>query len=249
MAPRETRATIERVRRILPDLHRLELGVEEGIARLKPGQLLLARLSDEGWDPYLAERWIPVALSGRTVTIERAAGNHYAPGQIVSLLGPVGAPFPMRHNLRNLLLLALDTPPTPLILLASLAVHSKIEVTMVLSGQAAQYPLDALPEEIEVLTGSLEEGWPNQVTTVGWADQVVSVANPQYRHLLYPALLAKIHELRADVPRRYVLGLFDLPMPCGTGACQGCSVSCKGSRDHLTCVDGPALDLEEVNFG
>jgi len=248
MSARVTQATIERVRRISPALQRIEIGVEASLARLKPGHLLLARLSDDGWDPYLAEPWIPVVADGLTVTIERPANSHYAPGQIVTLLGPVGAPFPMRYNLRNLLLLAEDTPPTPLVLLAGLAIRSQIEVTLVLGGTAAEYPLDALPPEVEVLTGSVEEGWPNQVTTVGWADQVIAVADPRYRERVYAALLARIHELRAEVPRQYVLGLFDQPLPCGTGACQGCAVACR-EKDRLICVDGPAIDLQDVNFG
>lgn len=248
MSARVTQATIERVRRISPTLQRLEIGVEASLARLKPGHALLARLSEEGWDPYLAEQWIPVATDGLTITIERPARDHYMPGQIVTLLGPVGAPFPMRPGLHNLLLLAQDTPPTPLILLASLAIRSQIEVTLVLGGTATEYPLEALPPEVEVLTGTIEEGWPNQVTTVGWADQVIAVVDPRYREQLYAALLARIHALRAEVPRQYVLGIFDLPMPCGTGACQGCAVSCR-EKDRLVCVDGPAIDLQDVNFG
>ena len=248
MSIRESQATIERVRRISPTLQRIDLGVEDYLARLKPGQTLLARIAEDRWDPYLPEAWTPVALDKQTITIERPARDQYLPGQVVTLLGPVGAPFPMRYNLRNLLLVALDAYPTPLVLLASMAVRSQIEVTLVLTGDATEYPLDALPPEIEVVTGSLQEGWPNQVTTVGWADQTIAVANPRYRHELYPQLMARIRELRADIPKRFMLGLFDQPMPCGTGACQGCGVTCQG-KDHLVCVDGPALDLEEVSFG
>ncbi|GAB4571471.1 MAG: hypothetical protein Kow0077_08200 [Anaerolineae bacterium] len=247
MSAKETQATIERVRRISPSLQRLDLGVEESLARLKPGQLLLARLSEDRFDPYLPEPWVPVALDNVTITIERPARDQYLPGQVVTLLGPVGAPFPMRYNLRNLLLIALDAMPTPLVLLASMAVRSQIEVTMVLGGSAAQYPLDVLPPEVEVLHGDLETGWANQVTTIGWADQVIAVANPRYRHELYPRLATRIRELRVEIPKRFILGIFDQPIPCGTGACQGCGVACHG-RDRLVCVDGPAIDLDEVNF-
>lgn len=247
MSVKETRATIERVRRISSRLQRLELGVDAGLARIKPGQSLLANVRPAQWDPYLRENWTPVALNGGTITVERPVGHFYEPGQIVSVMGPVGAPFTMRYNLRSLLLLALDTPPTPLVLLASLAVQSQVAVTLVLGGEAAQYPLDALPPEVEVLEGDLDEGWPNQVTTVGWADQVIATANPRYRHELYPALLDRIHQLRAEVPKRYVLGLFEMPLPCGVGACHGCGVTCRGT-DHLVCTDGPAIDLSTVSF-
>jgi NAD(P)H-flavin reductase len=247
MAAKETHATIERVRRISARFQRLELGVDESLARLKPGQAVLARLSDETWDPYLPELWTPVAVDGGTVTVERPASTLYVPGQAVTLLGPVGAPFPMRPVLRNLLLIALDTPPTPLVFLATMAIRSKIAVTMVLGGAAVEYPLDVLPPEVEVLEGDLERGWPNQVTTVGWADQVIAAANPAYREAVYLRLMKRVRELRADVPARYLLGIFDVPMLCGVGACQGCRVSCKG-EDRLTCQDGPAIDLDQVVF-
>jgi len=248
MTTRETHATIERTRHLSKDLQRIDLGLPKELARLKPGQSLLAR-PGQGWEPYLAENWIPVALDKHIVTIERPAGVNYLPGQAVTLLGPVGAPFPMRPGMRSLLLMALDTMPTPLILLTSLAVHLKIGITLVLGGRAREYPVKALPPEVEVVEGDLEHGWPNQVTTVGWADQVIAVANPRYRHQVYPALLEKLRQLRADIPKRFVLGLFDLPMPCGVGACGGCGVTCKDGEDRLVCLDGPALDLEEVNFG
>lgn len=248
MSIKETPATIERVRRISPHLQRIELGVEQSLARLKPGQCLLARTAADAWEPYLPEKWAPVALHDRTVTIERPAKNQYQPGQVIPIRGPVGSPFPMRYNLRSLLLIALDTPPTPLVLLATMAIKSQIAVTMVLNGTAKDYPLEVLPPEMEVVHGSIDEGWPNQVTTVGWADQIIAVADPRYRHYLYPTLLEKIKELRAEIPTRYLLGIFDQPIPCGTGACMGCGVACKDGHDHLTCQDGPAIDLNIVNF-
>ena len=153
-----------------------------------------------------------------------------------------------RVNLRSLLLFALDTAPTGLVLLTRLAVRSKIEVTLVTTGAAQDYPLDALPRELEVLQGDLEKGWPNQVTTVGWADQIIATANPAYRSQFYPALLDKVRDLRADIPRRFLLGLFDQHMACGVGVCHGCGVSCSSGKDRLVCLDGPAIDLEEVNF-
>jgi hypothetical protein len=247
MHARETIATIERIRRHSNRLQHIDLGVDESLAKLKPGQFVLVRRQDATWDPYLAETWIPVDLNGSTVTIECPASDAYKPGQTVTLLGPVGAPFPMRANLHNLLLLALDTEPTALVLLAGMAVSLQIEVTLVLSGSAQDYPLRLLPPEVEVLHGDLD-GWPNQVTTIGWADQVIAVANPHYRDQLYPALLDRLHQLRADFPKRFVLGLFDQPMPCGVGTCQGCGITTRSGGDKLVCVNGPALDLEEISF-
>lgn len=244
MTVKETQATIERVRRVSSGLQRLDLGVHKSLTRLKPGQYVLAGLSDS-WDPYLPQVWTPVALEGGKVTVERPGNDHYSPGEAVTLLGPVGKPFAMRPNLRNLLLIALDAPLTSLALLASLAVRSKIGVTLVRSGEATRYPLDELPKEVEVLEGDLETGWPNQVMTVGWADQIIAVANPTFRAALYKSLLAKIRELRADIPKRYILGIFDQPMPCGVGVCHGCCVSHEGSYKRV-CVDGPALDLTQV---
>lgn len=244
MSAKETTATIERIRRVSANLQRLELGVDESLRRIKPGQYVLARPTDS-WDPYLPQCWTPVALSNNTVTFEQPGTDHYQPGQTVTLLGPVGAPFPLRPNLRNLLLIALDTPLTALALLATLAVRSKVGVTLVRSGEAQRYPLDLLPQEVEVLEGDLDSGWPNQVMTLGWADQVIAVAEPVYRLEHYQRLVERISELRAQIPQRFFLGLFDQALLCGMGACQGCALPHEGGH-KLICVDGPAQDLTKV---
>ncbi len=83
---RESQAIIERIRRVNEHYHHLDLSVDEWLCQIKPGQSLLARVTDS-WDPYLREHWWPVAVGPNRLTIERPASARYEPGQVVSVLG------------------------------------------------------------------------------------------------------------------------------------------------------------------
>src|SRR5688572_12046235 len=115
---RESKAIIERVRRINNHWQHLELAVEPDLAHIQPGQTLLARMG-EGFEPYLREQWIPLGYNPDegVLIVERPLSRQYLTGDEVSLLGPVGSPFALRRNIRNLLLVALDYPPTRLLAL------------------------------------------------------------------------------------------------------------------------------------
>jgi hypothetical protein len=54
-------------------------------------------------------------------------------------------------------------------------------------------------------------------------------------------------DARHAVPEGFLHGVFDLPLPCGIGACMACMV--RGKRDHrLVCIDGAAFDLAQVKL-
>src|SRR5690606_14638677 len=112
---KETQALIERVRRVNDTHQHLELTVDSSLTQLRAGQSLLAR-THETWDPYLREQWWPVNLSRNTLVVERPANVTYEPGQVVNLLGIVGQPFKFRRTLRNVLLMAYNTEPSPLLM-------------------------------------------------------------------------------------------------------------------------------------
>jgi NAD(P)H-flavin reductase len=246
---RETQAIIERVRRISADLQQLDLSTDPSLSQLQPGHSLFAHLLENTqFTPYLREQWFPIAVGAARVVVELPPQQRYHPGQVVSLLSPVGRPIPLRANVQRVLLIAHDTLPTPFILLAQQLIASQVAVTLVLSGTALRYPLELLPPEIEVVHGDSGWTWPDQVQTINWADQVIALAPPYAQIETYGALYEMIAQLRpGDVPENYVLGLFHQPLACGTGACQACQVTCKGG-DLLACTDGPAIDLKRVSF-
>ncbi len=247
---KETQAIIERVSRINPQYQHVELGVDASLSRIKPGQSILVRTA-ETWDPYLREQWYPVGVGNNLLIIERPASTVYDPGrQIVSVLGIVGQPFRFRRTLRNVLLLAYDTPPTPLMLTIPWLLSNQVSVTLVLLGSAIRYSTRHLPAEVEVIRAIAEDQftWSNQVMTVGWADQVFATVNPRDENNNFRAVWELFSTLRSEIPKNYLFGVFQPLLACGEGACDVCMVrSREGNR--LVCTEGPAFDLSTMLLG
>lgn len=249
---RETQAIIERVRRVAPDLQQIDLSVDRALAQLKPGQSLFARLDEyTAWNPYLREQWIPVDVEPGRVTVEAPVGTHYPPGAVMSLLSPIGRAIPLRAPLYHLLLIVQDTYPTPLVMLARHAAANGASVTLVIGGQAARYPLELLPPEVEIIRRESDGwNWPEQVETLNWADQIIALAPSHAQNDLYGRLYETISQLRHQaIPENYVCGLFYPRLACGAGACLACQVPGRGEKSALlACSDGPAFDLKAVRF-
>lgn len=245
---KETLALIERIKRVNATHQRLHLTVDPALAQLKAGQTVLARVQ-ESWQPYLRQQWWPVAAEKDALIIERPAAETYTPGQVISLIGAVGQPFRFRRTLRNVLLMAWRTEPTPLLMPIAPLLGNRIGVTLVLLGEAAAYQVEHLPPEVEILTGDADMNWPNRVTTVGWADQVFAVVPEHDEMDGFGRIWALFSELRAEIPPNYLFGVFRPLLPCGVGACQACTVRTRGGPATswpMVCTDGPALDLTEV---
>ena len=48
----------------------------------------------EQWHPYLRELWFPVEIqASNLLVIEQPARAQFTPGQLLSVMGPVGQPF------------------------------------------------------------------------------------------------------------------------------------------------------------
>jgi NAD(P)H-flavin reductase len=231
---KQTQAIIERVRRVNDTHQHLYLAVDASLSGLLPGQSLLARTTDR-WDPYLREQWWPVGIGNNTLVVERPLLQHYEPGQVVDVLGVLGQPYKFRRTLRNVLLMAYDTEPTPLMMPVASLVANRVSVTLLLLGSAAGYGTEYLPAEVEVIQGDSDLNWPNRVTTVGWA-------------ACFGRVWQALRELRAEIPDNFLLGVFRPILPCGVGACSACMVRTRGGVS-LICADGPALDLTEVPLG
>lgn len=247
---RETQGIIERVRQIGGGWQQLELTIEDsGVAQLKPGQTLLTR-TDASLDPYLRDHWIPVDRDDDdgTLIVERPLTRRHSPGDVVNILGPVGSAFPLRPNTRHLLLLALDYFPTRLLHLMNHAIATQqASVTLILTGAAHDYPVTNLPPVVEVMTSDEVLQWADQKQSFGWADQIFAVASPIFCEDYYSLLFHACREARHALPAEFLYGVYDLPLPCGTGACMACLVRYK--HDHrAACVEGAAFDLAQVRL-
>jgi hypothetical protein len=244
---KETQGIIERVIRVNNGYQHLEVAVDPSLVKIKPGQSLLARRTDD-WDPYLREHWWPVGIGDNRLIIERPTGTRYEPNQVVSLLGLVGQPYRFRRTLRNVLLLTYDTPPTPLLMTIPWLLGNKVSVTMVLLGTAVEYQTEHLPPEVEVIHGEDDLRWAEQVMTVGWADQVFVTVDRGDELQGFGRIVDLFRELRADVPQNYLFGVFRPILTCGAGACSSCMVQMTGRETRLICTEGPCFDLTGVQL-
>ncbi len=241
---KQTQVIIERIRRVNNHYQRLDLAVDESLLRIKPGQSLLARLTS-AWNPYLRDQWWPVGISPGILSVERPNEEVYAPGQIIQVLGLVGQPFRFRRTLRNVLLIAYDTAPTPLLMTIPWLLGNQISVTLVLLGTATRYETQHLPPEIEVVHGDDEFNWPNQVMTVGWADQVFVTVSQEDELQHFQTVYARFKERRNEIPKNYLFGVFQPLLTCGAGACHTCMLQMSGGM-VLACTEGPAFDLTQI---
>jgi hypothetical protein len=240
---REMTAVIRRMWQVGDRLQRLELTVENLF--LDPGQSLLAHSGDL-MRGYLREQWYPVELEGERLVVERHLDTVYATGHEVSLLAPVGMGYPWHDGMqKNLLLLAYDAYPTPLVMLANKALAQGCSVALVLIGEARHYPLAALPSEVEVLPADDGRRWQHQDDTITWADQIFAVTDDIYWQEALTELHHLLRRIKIEIPVSYAYGVPTMPMPCGAAACMACVVRCK-TTNKFACTQGPALDITEL---
>lgn len=242
----ETQAIIQRITRINKNYQHVELAIEPALSEMLPGQSILVR-QDHGWDPYLAEQWWPVSYTRSALVVERPVGRIADPGQEVKILGPVGEPYRFRRNLRHVLLLADHTAPTPLLAMIPMLLANNSGVTVILFGSAADYNTEHLSPEVEVIHGDADLNWPDRVVSVGLADQVFAVVHTDDEMHRFGRLWSMFSELRAEIPRHYLFGVFRPLQPCGAGACHACMIRLIQGTS-LVCMDGPSIDLATVKL-
>jgi len=249
----ETQAYIERIIRVNKNYQRLELAVDVSLTHMRAGQAVLSRRIEsnyeiENWNPYLRELWFPVDVpKGNSIFIERPASVQYIPGQLFSLLGPIGQPFRFRRSLRNILLVAYHTPPNPLLMTLRPLLANQVSVTMVLMGTAKDYDTQHLPAEVEIIRAEDNLTWDDMVMTLGWADQVFVTVGQGDELSYFSEVMTLVRERRTDIPENYIFGVFQNALPCGVGACYACMLKMKEGT-KLQCVDGPAFDLTTVRL-
>ncbi|RMG71954.1 MAG: hypothetical protein D6711_14135 [Chloroflexi bacterium] len=237
-------AIIERIRQINAGYQHLELAVDEPLQKIKPGQTLLVRQT-ESWHPYLREHWWTVGVREKRLIVERPLDEHYTPSQVINVLGIVGQPYRFRRSLRNVMLIAHDTAPTPLMMNIPWLLGNNISVTLVLTGEGTRYPTTHLDERVEIIHGEPDFTWQDQVMTIGWADQIFVVVNPYDEISHFKEIVERITDLRTIIPKNYLFGVFRPEFACGAGACNACMIRTQQGTS-LVCMEGPAYDLTQL---
>ncbi len=250
---RESQAYIERIKRVNRDYQRLELAVDRKLSSLRAGQALLVRRMDkdyesEHWDPYLRELWFPVDTQASNIlVIEQPAGAQYRPGQLLSIMGPVGKPFRFHQKLRNILLIAYHSTPAALLMMLPPLLDRQVSITLVLMGSAREYETSHLPSEVEIIQAEDNLSWNDMVMTLGWADQVFAAVGHGDEFKYFGDVMQVMRERRNDVPANFIFGVLQRQLPCGVGACHACMLNLQGTQ-KLQCLDGPAFDLTTLRL-
>jgi Iron-sulfur cluster binding domain of dihydroorotate dehydrogenase B len=243
----EFKAIIERVWRVAPGLQRLEIVMGKGTPQPAPGQLFLAHVENAN-NSYLRQHWVPVAYTEHGFVVERNEISYYTPGQPVSLIGPVGKPFELPTNTRALVIIAYDVSPAAFWLLVQKVLDAGGAVTLVLLGQAARYPLQVIPADVEVQTALDLAVWRDRQPLLKWADQMLAAAPAYLDADFYGELAEYCKQIRMSLPAGFAHVLVHPVMPCGVGACQACTIALSGGREANACTDGPIFDLTDMPF-
>lgn len=204
-----------------------------------PGQYLLASnasdtiLSTAKYSPLpVPVFYTDSAPGGFTAT----TADHWKPGDVLHLRGPLGRGFAIPLTARKVALIAFDDVPARLRGLIRPALRQNASLVVV-SGWAG----DGMPDEVEVQPlAALDD-------IVQWADYIaidVSRENlPQLRRrLLERKQLAAVSDAQV---------LIRTPMPCGGIAdCGVCAVKTQSSW-MMACNAGPVFDLRDFpsSFG
>jgi hypothetical protein len=204
------------------------------IPGFRPGQVALA-LSALPSQPFLRIPLYPfhVHSEGFEFALDQAAATEtidsahpltaLSPGDSLNIVGPCGRGFDLGTRPGHLLMVAAS--PARLFSLIEDAVARRWSVSA-LSLRGALWP--AVPEQLEVHRGALTP------ELVGWAD-LIALDSPDSIHLA-----DQVSRLCPNKPRGFVQAVMDVPMPCGTGACQACWVE-SSPRRQMACVDMPVI--------
>ncbi|MGB8658092.1 MAG: dihydroorotate dehydrogenase electron transfer subunit [Candidatus Zixiibacteriota bacterium] len=181
-----------------------------------------------------------------------------APGDTLSILGPIGNSFALPPKGKEIVLVAGGMGVAPLWFFLKrlksrfrperltffLGARTKKELLYVEKIRSAKVRLTITTDD-----GSL--GRRGRVTEV--FDQGLSKRNLYHRNLAVYSCgphmmlrrmseIAKTHDLFCQVS-------LETHMPCGVGACWGCVVRLTDGTYQRVCVDGPVFDAREVDLG
>ena len=251
----QTQATIIAKETLAPAWWRLTFQLPNLLPPPLPGQFFLIRCGDL-FDCYLRRPIFPQYLPNNRLSL--LLRPHPDPGLVwllarsigdnLDILGPFGTAFALPDGVSNLLLVSDSQWLAPLLGQMERATEKQISVTLALESTRVEtiYPAKLLPPAVELqvatLDGSLgHHGFiadllPNLFQ---WADMVCAVGSPG----LYSLLRKLANEVRFGNQSDFLYGLIaDLPLPCGVGACFGCTLE-TNSGLQLACCDGPVFDL------
>jgi dihydroorotate dehydrogenase electron transfer subunit len=176
-------------------------------------------------------------------------------GTALDLVGPLGRPFALPKEPVTCVLVGEGAASAPLFSLAERLRERGCAVHMLLGGATESHLFGALEARRATrgVTVTTEDGSVGIAGTV--ADVLPDLLARTEAAVVYAAApAARLHAvaLAAEQHGAWSQTLLDLPLPCGTGLCHGCTLPVVGedgvTRMVRACVDGPVFRGDRVRW-
>jgi dihydroorotate dehydrogenase electron transfer subunit len=176
-------------------------------------------------------------------------------GTVLDLVGPLGRPFALPKEPVTCVLVGEGAASAPLFSLAERLRERGCAVHMLLGGATESHLFGALEARRATrgVTVTTEDGSVGIAGTV--ADVLPDLLARTEAAVVYAAApAARLHAvaLAAEQHGAWSQTLLDLPLPCGTGLCHGCTLPVVGedgvTRMVRACVDGPVFRGDRVRW-
>ena len=253
--PEQEKTLILSNEEIMPSTYLIWVATEHCAKSARPGQFLMVRC-DDGYRRLLRRpisihsyRKDSVALLFKTVGQGTSWLSQRRSGDELDLVGPLGNGFHIEPQCRSLLLIAGGMGIAPLAALASQAIISGRQVTLLLGASQANqlYPTHLLPSGIRIVL-TTEDGSAGQKGLVcdilssytAKADAIFACGPVP----MYKTISRLAPEICPDKPIQVSL---ETRMGCGIGGCFSCTIKTSTGMKRV-CREGPIFELSEVDW-
>ncbi|MCX5641655.1 MAG: dihydroorotate dehydrogenase electron transfer subunit [Candidatus Omnitrophica bacterium] len=254
----ETGKIRENHKAALPYYYRMVIEVPEHFQAL-PGQFLQIQIESKTTDPLLRRPFSIAGLSRNRVTVfyqVKGKGtillSRLQAGDSISLLGPLGKPYPAVPGPKIILAGGLGAAGL-LFLAKNLSLGSQNKKSVVLLGCKTK-------EDLFLLDNFQDLGIPTYCATedgsFGFKGLATSLLTQKIKKIpgkgtLYACGPNPMLAMAGKIAAKHGWSAYfsmETMMACGIGLCRGCAVATiNGYR--LACVDGPVFPAEEIIWG
>jgi len=226
-------------------------------AEVKPGQFVHIRTDEQGLQPFF-RRPFSVYRAQKSVEIFYDAigpGTKLLSlkkkGDILDILGPLGTPFVMPpEGIKKVVMIAGGIGVAPMLILSDFLKNKKYELVLLYGGRdrGHVYPMQEFKDngvKVYIATDDGSVGVKGRISVL--FDKIDKDPKNTFIYTCGPNPMMKA--VQAFAAEHHLLGqaACEEIMACALGACLGCSIETKHGFKTV-CYDGPAFDLDEVNF-
>ncbi|MFN0071696.1 MAG: dihydroorotate dehydrogenase electron transfer subunit [Chloroflexota bacterium] len=225
------------------------------LAGARPGQFVHIRTTSS-YDPLLRRPMSiylthadGVSLLVRDVGRGSAQIAKSRPGETLDVLGPLGKPFELRPDERNLLMVGGGYGVAPLIGLSLDALGAECNVTLLVGAATAPYvfPESRIPAGVRYRPATVD----GSVGHTGFVTELIAdcLAATDCVYACGPTpMLQAVHAACSARPEMRVEVSMEQQMGCAMGVCLGCVIPTTRGYQRV-CRDGPVFNSSTIQWG